>query len=135
MTRFSRSSFNFRCIINVILTEKFTYGFNSRFTDSYFFFSPSFKQSEMYDRSESGFSSLNRKSVLQPTIDYDFKQVKSFEEGGSKYGQMTNAVLYMIAKDNLPLNTVEKECFKYLIKTTIPLYSIPSRKIIKRRVD
>lgn len=36
----------------------------------------------------------------------------------------------MIAKDNLPYNTVEKEDFQYLMKTTVPLYKIPGRKTI-----
>ena len=40
----------------------------------------------------------------------------------------------MIAKDNLPLNTVEKEGFKYLMKTIVPSYSIPSGKKITRRI-
>lgn len=41
----------------------------------------------------------------------------------------------MIAKDNLPLKTVEKEGFKYLMKTTVPLYSLPGRKTITTRME
>lgn len=36
----------------------------------------------------------------------------------------------MIAKDNLPFNTVEKEGFQYLMKMTVPLYEVPGRKTI-----
>ena len=36
----------------------------------------------------------------------------------------------MIAKDNMPFNTVEKEGFKYLMKTAVPLYKLPGRKSI-----
>lgn len=51
-------------------------------------------------------------------------------EEGAISGQITNALLYMIAKDNLPFNTVEKEGFKYFMKTAVPLYKIPGRKSI-----
>lgn len=41
----------------------------------------------------------------------------------------------MIAKDNLPLNTCEKEGFKYLMKTVAPLYQMPGRKKITDLID
>lgn len=41
----------------------------------------------------------------------------------------------MIARDNLPLNTVEKDGFKYLMKTIAPLYHAPSRKKISRLIE
>lgn len=56
-------------------------------------------------------------------------------EGGAKSGQITNALLYMIAKDNLPFNTVEKEGFKYFIKIAVPLYKTPGRKTITTLIE
>jgi len=41
----------------------------------------------------------------------------------------------MIAKDNLPLNTVEKEGFQYLMKTIVPLYKVPGRKKITTLIE
>lgn len=51
-------------------------------------------------------------------------------DGGAKSGQITNGILYMIAKDNLSFNTVEKKGFQYLMKMTVPLYKVPGRKTI-----
>lgn len=41
----------------------------------------------------------------------------------------------MIARDDLPLNTVEKSGFKYLMKTIAPLYKCPCRKSITKYLD
>lgn len=41
----------------------------------------------------------------------------------------------MICKDNLPLNTSEKDGFKFFIKCVEPLYKVPSKKTITRLID
>lgn len=41
----------------------------------------------------------------------------------------------MIAKDALPLNTVEKTGFNYLMKVVAPLYKVPTRKTITHMID
>lgn len=41
----------------------------------------------------------------------------------------------MIVKDNLPLNTTEKEGFKHLMKNISPLYKIPGRKCMTKLID
>lgn len=41
----------------------------------------------------------------------------------------------MIVKDNLPLNTTEKEGFKHLMKNVSPLYKIPGRKSMTKLID
>lgn len=41
----------------------------------------------------------------------------------------------MIAKDNMPFNIVKKEGFKYLLKTIVPLYSVPGRKLITKYME
>lgn len=51
----------------------------------------------------------------------------SFSDG-KKAAEITNAVAFMIAKDNLPLDITEKEGFKYLMGIVCPLYKIPGRK-------
>ncbi|CAL1672038.1 unnamed protein product [Lasius platythorax] len=58
-----------------------------------------------------------------------------FSEGGSKAGGITNAILFMIAKDNMPFNIVKREGFKYFMKTIVPLYSVPGRKSITKYME
>lgn len=41
----------------------------------------------------------------------------------------------MIAKDNLPLNTIEKSGFIKLLKIAAPLYKPPKRKYITKCMD
>ncbi|XP_071567441.1 E3 SUMO-protein ligase ZBED1-like isoform X2 [Temnothorax nylanderi] len=83
--------------------------------------------------SESRFSYSDRR--IQPRIDSTFKQIKSFGEGGTRAGEITNAILFMIAKDNMPFQTVDNEGFRYLMKTTVPLYSVPGRKSITKKME
>jgi len=41
----------------------------------------------------------------------------------------------MICKDNMPLNTTEKEGFRHFIQGVEPLYKIPGRKAITSMLD
>ncbi|XP_025996388.2 uncharacterized protein LOC113005270 [Solenopsis invicta] len=81
--------------------------------------------------SEKRFCYSERQPVLQPRIDSTFKQIKSFEERGTKAGEITNAILFMIAKDNMSFQTVDNEGFRNLMKITVPLYS--GRKSITKK--
>lgn len=56
-------------------------------------------------------------------------------DGGTKAAEFTNNLIFMIAKDNLPFATVEKEGFKTFMKTVAPLYKIPSRKKITSLIE
>lgn len=56
-------------------------------------------------------------------------------DGGTKAAEFTNYLIFMIAKDNLPFATVEKEGFQMFIKTVAPLYKIPSRKKITSLIE
>lgn len=58
-----------------------------------------------------------------------------FIEGGTQACNVTNSIAYMIAKDNLPLSIVENEGFRQLVKTVVPLYTLPSRKKITKLLD
>lgn len=58
-----------------------------------------------------------------------------FSEGGLKAGAITNAILFMIAKDNMPFNIVTREGFKYFIMTTAPLYNVPGRQSITEYME
>ncbi|CAH2007638.1 unnamed protein product [Acanthoscelides obtectus] len=74
---------------------------------------PSCSSDQQYSSSGSKGVSLSRQS----SIIESFSTIRSFSDGGGKAGKITNAIIFMIAKDNLPLNTVQKEGFKYFMKT------------------
>lgn len=71
----------------------------------------------------------------QTKLDITFQNQKSFFDGGTKSAEFTNNLVFMIAKDNLPFATVEKEGFKTFIKVVSPLYKIPSRKKITNLIE
>lgn len=56
-------------------------------------------------------------------------------DGGSKSIQLTDALLYMIVKDNLPLNMSEKEGFQYFCKKAIARFKAPGRTKITELID
>lgn len=83
-------------------------------------------------------------SVSEPTtvkklkilpIDDAFNSVSSFSRKGSKSKQITESLLFMIAKDALPYSLVENEGFKHFIKCAVPLYKVPSRRTITKMID
>ncbi|XP_024879336.1 zinc finger BED domain-containing protein 1-like, partial [Temnothorax curvispinosus] len=74
-------------------------------------------------------------SSKQPRIDSAFAKQKSYQDGGSKAADVTNKLLFMIAKDNLPFRVVEKEGFKTFMNAILPLYTVPSRRTITHLVE
>lgn len=58
-----------------------------------------------------------------------------FLDEGSKSAEITNKLMFRIAKDNMPLSMVEKEGFQTFIKCLSPLYNIPSRKAITSLIE
>ncbi|XP_066593218.1 E3 SUMO-protein ligase ZBED1-like [Prorops nasuta] len=83
-------------------------------------------------------SSSSLESVIvskQPRIDYTLLKQNSYQAGGQKATQITNCLVYMIAKDNMPYQTVEKIGFQTFVKTLCPLYNIPSRATITRLIE
>lgn len=43
--------------------------------------------------------------------------------------------MYMIATDKMALTTVENKGFQQLMKTTVPLYKVPSRRTITKLIE
>lgn len=64
-----------------------------------------------------------------------FRNMKSFEEGGPKYTQLTNSILFMFCKDSQAITAVERESFKELIKDLAPNYKISCRKPFAKRLE
>ncbi|XP_060863188.1 E3 SUMO-protein ligase ZBED1-like [Metopolophium dirhodum] len=73
--------------------------------------------------------------LIQPTIYQSISEFRSYESGGTKNVTITNALIYMLAKDNMPLSSTEKDGFNYFIKKALPLYKAPSRKTITKLIS
>lgn len=73
--------------------------------------------------------------TFQPSVKKIFQNITSYGEGGRKFEDITNAILFMICKDMQPLNIVENEGFRHLMKTVVPQYKLPSRDTFTRRLD
>ncbi|XP_039302657.1 uncharacterized protein LOC105206684 isoform X2 [Solenopsis invicta] len=86
-----------------------------------------------YDFSDSKSSSSS--NLTQPSIEKSFKSQRSYEPGGTRECEITQSLLYMICKDNLPLSCTEKEGMKKFLNTAIPLYKAPSRKTITSLIE
>ena len=56
------------------------------------------------------------------------KSAAKYGRGSNKWQELTDSVSYCIAKDMMPIYTVEKEGFKTLLKSFDSKYEVPSRK-------
>ncbi|XP_058874176.1 E3 SUMO-protein ligase ZBED1-like isoform X1 [Acipenser ruthenus] len=64
----------------------------------------------------------------QTPISESISNVAPYEPDSKRWKQITDAVTYFIAKDMVPIYTVEKEGFKKLLKMIDKKYQLPSRK-------
>ncbi|KAL1489200.1 hypothetical protein ABEB36_014133 [Hypothenemus hampei] len=71
----------------------------------------------------------------QATLNEMFRNQASFEVGGSNDVKITEALVYMICKDNLPFHSTKKKGMRFFFKSILPRYQIPSRKTITRRIE
>ncbi|OXU21973.1 hypothetical protein TSAR_011795 [Trichomalopsis sarcophagae] len=70
----------------------------------------------------------------QIKLDSAFATQKSFQ-GGEGSADITNGILFYIAKNNVPFDVVETEGFKVLMHKAVPLYKVPGRKTITRLTE
>ncbi|XP_036341432.1 zinc finger BED domain-containing protein 1-like [Rhagoletis pomonella] len=63
----------------------------------------------------------------QPSIIDAFDKQNQFKSGGSKETILTQSLIYMICKDNLPFSCTENTGMKKFLKVTVPRYKPPSR--------
>lgn len=64
----------------------------------------------------------------QQTIQDAVQKLKSYERNGKKWEELTDSVTSCICKDMLPINIVEKEGFRQMLKKFDSRYEVPSRK-------
>ena len=68
----------------------------------------------------------------QLTLQKSMTIAQSYERKGAKWKELTDTVTYFIAKDSLPIYTVEKSGFKRLLRTFDARYELPSRSYFSR---
>ncbi|CAG9830093.1 unnamed protein product [Diabrotica balteata] len=86
------------------------------------------EQSDQSSRSRSPTPSPSQKK--QMTLLHYQQRNSSYERGGKRDLELTNALAFMIGKDNLPHSSVEKEGFAHFMKIALPLFKVPSRKTV-----
>ena len=69
--------------------------------------------------------------TMQPTILDTLSNSIKYGSDSAQAKQLNKAVTYFIAKDAMPLYTVEKPGFWYLISKLNPRYSLPSRPLVR----
>nr|XP_018911921.1 PREDICTED: zinc finger BED domain-containing protein 1-like [Bemisia tabaci] len=62
-------------------------------------------------------------------------QQKSMTDGNSKSSKLTDAIVYMVAKDNLPFRSVEGVGFRKVMHVAAPHYKVPDRKKIAKLIE
>ena len=80
-------------------------------------------------------AALSEISKKQLKLDAAFKKQRSFQDGGLKAAEITNKLLFMVAKDSIPYQIVEKEGFKTFVKAIAPLYTLPCRKTVTNMIQ
>ena len=64
----------------------------------------------------------------QPTLAEAFSQSQKYDRKSKRWQQLTDSVTYCLAKDILPIHSVEKPGFKQMMATFDKQYTLPGRK-------
>lgn len=73
-------------------------------------------------------------SATQTSLTQSMFSGVPYERNSIKWKEITNAVAFHVAKDMIPIYTVEKPSFKRLLQTLDPRYKMPSRKYFSEQV-
>ena len=89
------------------------------------------KHPEEYDivqgAATNGTSSRRQSNKLQPLLEATWDKTKLFSSSSAEYKDLTKSVTYCLARDMLPISTVEKPGFKAMLRKFNPRYNLPSR--------
>ncbi|RXN21998.1 zinc finger BED domain-containing 1-like protein [Labeo rohita] len=77
-------------------------------------------------RSENGSSSTPAKK--QTTLPESFTNCVPYDKNGARWKAITEAIMFYIATDMLPIYSVEKRGFNHMLKVLDARYVVPSRK-------
>ena len=72
------------------------------------------------------------KSSIQPTLKEVVHKSQEYERNGKQWARLTAAVTRFIAKDALPIYTVEKRGFQEMLRQFDGRYTLPSRHYFSR---
>lgn len=78
--------------------------------------------------------SVKSPAPKQTTVQKSFTHSVPYAKKSEKWGNITKAVAVHIAKDMVPIATVEQDGFIQLLKTMDPRYQLPSRNYFAREV-
>ncbi|XP_065899760.1 E3 SUMO-protein ligase ZBED1-like [Dysidea avara] len=68
----------------------------------------------------------------QPSIASSMKKVQQYDRTTRKWREITTAVTYCLAKDSLPIYTVDKVGFRNMVEKMDPQYDFPSSKYFSK---
>ncbi|KAK3918214.1 Zinc finger BED domain-containing protein RICESLEEPER 4 [Frankliniella fusca] len=68
-------------------------------------------------------------------MDRCLNNASSFTRGGTRYEECTNALMYAIAKDNMPLSVTERPGFRAFVRKVQPNYKLPSEPTLTKKLD
>ncbi|RXN23605.1 zinc finger BED domain-containing 1-like protein [Labeo rohita] len=71
-------------------------------------------------------------NATQTSLKDAFTKGTAYDKKSKRWNDITNAITFHLAKDMVPLNTVEKVGFKEMIKVLDPRYVLPSRNYFSR---
>lgn len=95
---------------------------------------PAQKDTEIVEAKQQKPSSSSSCAVSQPLINSALENVADHKEGGNLNFKITQSIVYMICKDLQPLSVVEHVGFRKVLKTTAPLFTMPTRKTIRTAI-
>ncbi|CAM4728583.1 unnamed protein product [Leuciscus chuanchicus] len=76
--------------------------------------------------------SSSAEAIVQPTVQEAFQRQASYGPSSHRAKEINHAIAYCIAKNMIPIYTVAKPGFLKLMKTTVPLYKVPSQKFFSK---
>ncbi|KAK3928324.1 E3 SUMO-protein ligase ZBED1 [Frankliniella fusca] len=80
-------------------------------------------------------SKTTRPSPSTSPLQRCVNNIGSFSAGGTRDSMCNNALMYMMMKDGLPLDTPEKKGFRLFVRTLQPLYKAPSEPTLTRMLE
>ncbi|XP_014187161.1 E3 SUMO-protein ligase ZBED1, partial [Haplochromis burtoni] len=70
--------------------------------------------------------------MTQQTIDVALNSCTPYDKSNKRWGELTNAVTHCLARDMMPIQSVEIEDFKKMLKMLDPRYKLPTKKYFSK---
>ena len=86
------------------------------------------KHSELLTSTPQSSKHSKKSTHAQPTITEAIERTRTYQRRSKKWQQLTDSVTYCLAKDMMPLYSVEKVGFRKMLHVFDPQYELPGRK-------